>query len=665
MTNSKTAKKVIISVACILVAAGLCLGIAIARKNDNTETEAAYREYSAVQGNITVGTSESGTASIGRAYITFSASAEVEEVYVKVGSDVKEGDAIAKLNTDDIDDIKAQYESKLLSAKLELEAAQNEREIKLAQAQSTYASTVNNSSSAERTYQLSVEKIQTDITSAEKNIEDLKTQLAEYEQLAESYPDDYAKFSSYDTTYSSFEKTYEGYKDVYRGYEKTLKGYEKELAEIQKQYDEYLEKVAEDWETITEMQNNIERTKEAMLEAKEALDEAEKTATFSDSQQTEGQTSNNSAQKALETAAKNYKKAADEYYAADEAYNSTYKSKYATILMYKESYDAKIEKSETKIEEYKDMMEKYSEMMSEYSDKMNDYKSEFDDFNSDYTDLYGNLDADGIAEKIEKLKSDIDNAEYDLEKLTLNKDDSTLSAQQEMQMSLIEASNAESVYNQTVRQIDKNVSDKQDEYDKLNEEYEAMLENIGDGLYIYADCNGAVSSVNVSEGDTINSNMSVATIMDSSKIYVSVSVAEEDISALSVGQAASVTFSAYENVTVDGEIDTIAVEPSRSSGSVVYEITVKITPNENIKIYEGMTCDVTFLQKQVSNVIYVNIQAVKYKGNGISTVLVYDENGSIIEKEVVTGFTDGRYVEIISGIDVGETVLAESAVNRA
>jgi sensor domain CHASE-containing protein len=47
-------------------------------------------------------------------------------------------------------------------------------------------------------------------------------------------------------------------------------------------------------------------------------------------------------------------------------------------------------------------------------------------------------------------------------------------------------------------------------------------------------------------------------------------------------------------------------------------------------------------------VLYVNLNAVTYKGNGLSSVLVYEENGNVVEREIKTGFTDGRYVEIVS-----------------
>lgn len=678
MKKTSKVKKAIISVICILAAAGVFCGaaFAIGNKNGGTEDgELNYREYTAVKDDITVGISESGTASVERSYLSFPVSAEVEEVYVKVGSEIKNGDKIAKLSTEDIDEIKKQYETKLSAAKLELEAAVTESKTKLAQAKDAYESSLLENSSAQQTYNLSVTKIQSDISAAEKNIVTLKKELSEYETLSETYSDDNKKYTEYDKTYSEYEDTYESLKDTYEGYEKILKEYEEELAEVTEDYNDYIESVEDEYNELVKMQENIKQTYEAMLEAKKALEKSQSkqaasgSETYSeetgmqqgDNTGSSGAASQNS-NNTLKSAQEKYEDAADAYNEAYNAYNSTEQSKYATILQRMKKYENKVTAAQNKVNEYKEMMEEYSEKMEEYSKKMSKYKSEFDGYDSDYKELYGNMDGEDISEKIADLKSQIESAEYELEKLETNSDGSMLSAEQTLNGSVLGASTAAEIYSQTVEQINSGIEEKRENYNKLEKEYNTLLEDMGDGIFIYADCSGYVASVNISAGDTIMENQTVASLMDSSEVYVSVSVSEDDISALTVGQAASVSLSAYEGMTVDGEIDTIAVEPSRSSGSVSYAVSVKIYPSENVKIYEGMTCDVTFLQKRVSDVVYVNVQAVNYKGGGVSAVLVYGADGEITEKEVVTGFSDGRYVEIISGLSAGDKVLAESAV---
>lgn len=116
-------------------------------------------------------------------------------------------------------------------------------------------------------------------------------------------------------------------------------------------------------------------------------------------------------------------------------------------------------------------MEEYSEKMQEYSKKMSRYKSEFDDYNSDYTKLYGNLDGEDISEKIADLKSQIESAEYELEKLEVNSEESKLSAEQTLNNAVLGASTAGEIYAHAVEQINSGIAEKQENYDKLKKEY--------------------------------------------------------------------------------------------------------------------------------------------------------------------------------------------------
>ena len=198
---------------------------------------------------------------------------------------------------------------------------------------------------------------------------------------------------------------------------------------------------------------------------------------------------------------------------------------------------------------------------------------------------------------------------------------------------------------------------KQDEYDSLVEEYAEFCENAGDDGVIYAPIDGIVSSVSVSEGDSIMQNATIVTLMDTSSVYLSTSVSEEDITALTVGQECTVSLTAYDNKNFSGEIDTISAEPARSSGSVSYTVTVKLDTRNSLNVLEGMSGDVTFLQHQVTDVLTVNVNAITFR-DGHSYVKVYDDSGNIVEKEVRTGFSDGRSVEI-TGVSAGDKLLAK------
>ena len=295
--------------------------------------------------------------------------------------------------------------------------------------------------------------------------------------------------------------------------------------------------------------------------------------------------------------------------------------------------------------------------MDDFNSDISDYREEYEDYKSDFTDIYGNNDADSISDSIEKLKSDISSAQLNIESSAVSESSDSLNAKQEAQSAQSAAELAELTYERTISSLESDVETKQDEYDSIVEEYAGFCENAGDDGVIYAPIDGIVSSVSVSEGDSIMQNATIVTLMDTSSVYLSTSVSEEDITALTVGQECTISLTAYDNKNFSGEIDTISAEPARSSGSVSYTVTVKLDTQNSLNVLEGMSGDVTFLQHQVTDVLTVNVNAITFR-DGHSYVKVYDDSGNIAEKEVQTGFTDGRSVEI-TGVSAGDKLLAE------
>lgn len=70
----------------------------------------------------------------------------------------------------------------------------------------------------------------------------------------------------------------------------------------------------------------------------------------------------------------------------------------------------------------------------------------------------------------------------------------------------------------------------------------------------------------------------------------------------------------------------------------------------------GMTGDVTFLTDETKRVIYVPKRAV-FMDEERSYVKMRGRNGTIVEKNVTTGLSDGIHIEIIKGISEGDVVL--------
>ncbi|MFA5130996.1 MAG: efflux RND transporter periplasmic adaptor subunit [Patescibacteria group bacterium] len=167
---------------------------------------------------------------------------------------------------------------------------------------------------------------------------------------------------------------------------------------------------------------------------------------------------------------------------------------------------------------------------------------------------------------------------------------------------------------------------------------------------------GVVSALNYKVGDIILDNSTsktVATIINNDTLYIEVNVEEADISKLKVGDQAQVTFDAVDGVNLTGQISFISLTSTTSTnGIVTYLVRVILTNTDKAQIREGMTASVEFITAGVTGVLDVPVQAVHNVGGKPSVNML---DGSV--RNVTTGFTDGKKVEIMSGLQVGETVV--------
>lgn len=161
-------------------------------KSANASSNIVYREYKVQEGDITVGTEESGTVSVERSLATFPINATVEEVYVKIGQEVSAGTPLVKLSLDSISETLSDYETKIAQAKTALEKAKYEQTVGLKTAKDEYDSAIALNSSATVENEISKSQLNQDIASAQAEVDSLKEQLAKYTALQQTDDSDQA-----------------------------------------------------------------------------------------------------------------------------------------------------------------------------------------------------------------------------------------------------------------------------------------------------------------------------------------------------------------------------------------------------------------------------------------------------------------------------------------
>ncbi len=166
---------------------------------------------------------------------------------------------------------------------------------------------------------------------------------------------------------------------------------------------------------------------------------------------------------------------------------------------------------------------------------------------------------------------------------------------------------------------------------------------------------GEVALLNYKTGDIIMSdeNIPVVSIINNDTLFIEVNIEEADINKIKVGQKAYATFDALDGLVLEGEISFISLTSKTSNnGIVTYLVRVVFENTEEAQVREGMTAFVDFVISEANNVLIAPVAAVRNIDGKPSVELISGE-----WVPVITGFTDGDNVEIISGLNSGDIIL--------
>ena len=185
-----------------------------------------------------------------------------------------------------------------------------------------------------------------------------------------------------------------------------------------------------------------------------------------------------------------------------------------------------------------------------------------------------------------------------------------------------------------------------------------------DNYTITSPIQGTVIDKNYKAGETSEAGRVLCSIYDLSYLTMTLSVDELDISDIAVGQEVSITADAVEGRTYAGVVTKVSVAGTSSGGTATYPVTVRIDEAEGL--LPGMNVDAAITLQSASDVLAIPTGALN-RGN---TVLVTSDSpsaagGTVVESgeevyysvPVEIGASDSSYIEIVSGLREGDTVV--------
>ncbi|MFA5318674.1 MAG: efflux RND transporter periplasmic adaptor subunit [Patescibacteria group bacterium] len=595
----KNKKILIITILVVVIATVIFFML---KNNNSKAVEIVEKEWSVKQDDIKISIeSEGKVVAKDGVDLSFSVSGdtlEVTQVYVKEGAEIKKGDKIASVRADDL-----QYDlNKAYSSYQSALASYNEK----------IAGATDNEIAKSLS---SVEQAKISLGQTEISLE--KTKASAKESIADA--EDAVETAKENLQINQNELTSEDIKDAY--------------------------------EDLVDNIKSVNITTESILSG------SNKIFNIDDSAYVLGVKNSSS----LSSAKSSYESSKD----AKEILDN-----YASILSYKSSY-GNIDAATKQTDEVLNLMEKYlydmEILLNNTITSSNFSQSQLDSFkstinsnrssiNTKITSLNGYKKAvqeakDGLDDYQEEYQNALDNLESTKEgaKQDIANSESSLAAKK-LSLEQAQISHREllaPISNSDLASAKSSLTTAAINVDKAkNDLAKATLTSPIDGV---------VAMLNYKAGDIILSNDSkpAATIINNNTLFIEVNIEEAEINKIKTGQKAYATFDAVDGLKLEGEISFISLtSETNNNGVVTYLVRIIFNNANESQIREGMTAFVDFVIAEANDVLVVPVDAVRNIEGKASVKLTTGEWAP-----VTTGFTDGKYAEVISGLSAGDKIL--------
>lgn len=576
--NIRKHKKKLAAVLGLGVAAAISIPLLMPQKP--AEDTVREREYTAVRDTITVGVESSGLVDTGPNAHTFEAGTVVEDLLVKVGSEVKKGDPLASISTENLKELIGLAQDELSNAKAALLQASSSKDILIAQNNKDKQDGLDG---VQQEYANQIELLTSEKTRIESSIAQQDAMLA---QLQQQITDGSAQVG-----------------DLEEKVERLKRKINQNILEIGRLNEELL-KVDDGSDERNYLNGRILQTQYELQKLQTELEQAKTDEERSD----------------LET---------------------------------------QIAEKETQLLN----LQKDLASVSSGSSEMNSIRLKITKLQNENTAMQQEIDAymaDPAFAELERLKGEQqtceDSLKSDYEALSLKLEE--MERAEKLFQQALEDQNGDNAFsdyktseelkaiNETIAKASRNVQSARENVERL----QALSQN----PMIYAQLDGIVTTLNYKVGDTVVDGKPLCIVGELDEITMTVPVSAADIGSVSVGQKVNIYVDAYAEQKFTG---TVKERLLVANDNGEYPVTISVDPGEQM-LLPGMKAYATIILKEKTDVLTLSNKAITLE-NGQQYVLVRDENGELVRKQIVTGFSDGRVSEILDGLSENEVVIVQ------
>lgn len=169
---------------------------------------------------------------------------------------------------------------------------------------------------------------------------------------------------------------------------------------------------------------------------------------------------------------------------------------------------------------------------------------------------------------------------------------------------------------------------------------------------------GIINAKMVDQGATVGMNAVIANIVDISSLKVKVNVSEKDAFALKTGDKVLITTDVYPGIEFPGSVMSIAPKADEAH---TYPIEIRMSNSKEHPLKAGMFGKVSFTTIEKSDALIIPRSALIGSIKNPKVFVVQDGKAEL--REVQTGADAGTKLEILSGLQAGESIVTNGQNN--
>lgn len=181
------------------------------------------------------------------------------------------------------------------------------------------------------------------------------------------------------------------------------------------------------------------------------------------------------------------------------------------------------------------------------------------------------------------------------------------------------------------------------------------------GTYLTAPYDLVITSYSVPDTKTKAISNNYIEVQNLESLVINLSINENEISSINLDQEVEISLTADSSKTYAGKISKIDSIDTYSSSGTTFPVEVSLENDGNIKI--GMSVSCTINIDELTDVLAIPVDAVQINGDRRYVIAV--ENGEIKEVEITTGLSNDEYVQVLSGLNGGETIQVATTTKQS